>query len=137
MTKDKATLNHARHNEEACKELLKSGEFNDWVITTAYYAAIYYVSHELFPGQYDISGKPSHCQNFHDFYAKFPHPKDSKHSVREDLVRDAMPEIYTSFSTLREMCTTARYKTYKISKQEVELAMECLDEIKLLCDAEV
>ena len=40
---------HAVHNERACDFLLSSGEFNDWVVTTTFYAALHYVRYELFP----------------------------------------------------------------------------------------
>jgi hypothetical protein len=72
--------------------------------------------------------------NFADYYIKLPNPKGSKHSAREDLVNELIPEIYTSFSTLREMSSTARYKNYKITDDEVKLALQCLDEVKGVCD---
>lgn len=133
MAKQQNTLDHAKHNEEVCNTLVKY-KHNDWVVTTAYYSAIYYAGYELFPNQYDIAGRPSQCHNFADYFSKLPQPKDSKHSVREDMVHEFIPEIYTSFSTLREMSSTARYKNYKVSDEEVELALECLAEVKSFCD---
>ncbi len=133
MKKHQPTLDHALHNEELCMFLCKHKKFNDWVITTAYYSAIYFVNYELFPDQFEISDRMTRCQNFAEYYVKLPRPKDSKHSVREDLVHEHLKEIYTSFSTLRELSSTARYKTYKISEREVKLALECLSEVKALC----
>ena len=73
MGKHKPALDHAKHNEEACRELLRTGKFNDWVITTAYYSAIYYVTYELFPAQYEVGGKALNCLNFQDYYFKLSH----------------------------------------------------------------
>lgn len=44
---------HAIHNEEACDFLLSSNKFNDWVITTAFYSALHFVQHEIFPLTHD------------------------------------------------------------------------------------
>lgn len=40
---------HAIHNEAACDFLLSSKRFNDWVVTTAFYSALHFIQHELFP----------------------------------------------------------------------------------------
>ncbi len=129
--KNKAFLDQAKHNKDACFALLENGNFNDWVITTAYYSSIYYVMYLLFPGQYEIHNKITNFNSFEEYYNRLPNPKDSKHSVREDLVKDNIPEIYTDFSTLKEMCNTARYKQYKWTREEVDLAIACLNAI---CD---
>src|SRR4051812_14845940 len=98
-TKHKPTLEHARHNVKACKALQGLKLYNDWVITTAFYASLYYVCYELFPAQYDTGNKVQHCHDFADYYTKLKDPKGDKHSVREDLVNDSLNECYTSFST--------------------------------------
>jgi hypothetical protein len=44
---------HALHNEEACDYLFADEKFNDWVVTTAFYSALHFAHHELFPGNYE------------------------------------------------------------------------------------
>lgn len=133
MRGKKETFEHAKHNEKACRLLIEQGEFNDWVATTAYYAAIYFVCAELFPGNHECSGKQRYCLDFGDYYEKLRTNRSNKHSEREDLVREVLPEIYTDFSTLRELCTTARYNRYQITKEEVEIVIESLEAIVNFC----
>jgi hypothetical protein len=134
LNKDQKCLDHAKHNFDACLHLNANGTFSDWVITTAYYSAIYYVCYTLFPEKYDINGKLIQCQSFHDYYKKLGEDKSDKHSVREDLVLEYLPDIYTEYSTLREMCTTARYHNYKMHPEQVKIAIESLDKIKSFCE---
>lgn len=101
--------------------------------TTAYYAAIYFVCAELFPDNYEFYGKQKYCLDFGNYYQKLGAERSGKHSAREDLVRDKLPEIYVDFSTLREICTTARYNRYKITTEELTLVVESLDSIVQYC----
>jgi hypothetical protein len=133
MRGKKENFEHAKHNEKVCRHLIKQGEFNDWVATTAYYAAIYFVCAELFPDKFEFYGKQKYCLDFGDYYQKLGAARISKHSEREDLVRDRLPEIYVDFSTLREICTTARYNRYKITSEELGLVVESLDSIVQFC----
>jgi hypothetical protein len=125
-------LNHARHNEAACEHLFATGNFNDWVITTAFYAAVYYVHHELFPGQFEINGRVIHASTFDD-YLKNLRGEKKPHSVRIDLVADKLPEIHAEYKTLHDTCWTARYKNYRISDQEVGICKDALKDIRDLC----
>jgi hypothetical protein len=46
-------LTHALHNETVCNYLFADARFSDWVITAAFYSALHFVHHELFPGTFD------------------------------------------------------------------------------------
>lgn len=92
-------LNHAKHNRDVCKYLNKSGSvFGDWVITTAYYSAIYFIIHELFPNQYEINGRPRRYSNFEEYYRDYKLLNKgvvlNQHKARLQLVEDYLPEIY-------------------------------------------
>lgn len=129
-----ADLAHARHNEKACDYLYQSGNFNDWVVTTAFYAAIYYVHHELFPGQYTFGNdeRVIHSSTFDDYFTNLRGSK-KPHSVRIELVQEYMDEIYDDYKTLHDTCWTARYKNYQITDQEVHMCREALGNIRELC----
>ncbi len=45
-----------------------------------------------------------------------------------------IPEVADDFATLNDMCFTARYYNYKTTKEEANLALECLENIKSICD---
>jgi len=49
---DKKRRKHAIHNEQVCDYLLASNEFHDWVVTTAFYAALHFVQSDIFPLTY-------------------------------------------------------------------------------------
>src|ERR1035438_1655790 len=100
-------LEHALHNEKLSNELFSGGEFYDWVVTTCYYSAIYFVINELFPNQYDIGGKPFQCHSFDDYCFKKSRSnvssnRNSKHDIREELVKEYLPDIRVAFHTLRD-----------------------------------
>ncbi len=129
------TLKHAKHNEKACKHLNSNGEFKDWIITTAFYSAIHYVDHSLFPNQYEdpSTKKIKHFKSL-DFYFTHTDRTKPKHEIRHDLVDEHLPEISDQFQTLKENCSNARYVDYRFDKDVSDLCVTCLDDIKEICD---
>ncbi len=131
-------LNHAKHNKDVCEFLHESNpEFGDWVITTAYYSAIYYVSHHLFPNQYEINGKVRRYDNFEEYYREFKRYSNgvelNPHKIRLQLVEEYIPEIYVEYKTLKDECWTSRYVNYVFNTLEVETCKDCLREIEEIC----
>ena len=54
-------LEHAEHNEKAYRYLCQEPEFSDWIITTAFYSAIHYIRHRMFPFEDQLkNGKKIH-----------------------------------------------------------------------------
>lgn len=125
-------LEHAKHNQEACDFLHESGRFNDWVVTTAFYAALYYVNNELFPAQYDVGGKPILYRNF-DEYLNHVSGVKKPHNVRLALVAEYLPDIYAEYKTLHDQCWTSRYKCYSIQPEIAVLCRQCMQTIKEVC----
>lgn len=129
-------LPHAKHNEEACKHLKDNGKFNDWVITTAFYSAIHYIEHELFPNQY-ADPQDGRVKQFNDFEAYYLRREDrlaNKHKVRQQLVEEYIPEISDEYQTLKENCWNARYVNYKFDEKVSTLCYNCLVGIKDVCN---
>lgn len=52
MAKSKERFQHGEHNEEVCDLLALNQKFSDWTITTAFYAALHFVSYKIFPFSY-------------------------------------------------------------------------------------
>lgn len=135
--KEKRLIEHARHNYNACLLQNKTKGYNDWVITMAFYSAMYYVYYNIFPDNIIIHGKRVYCVNFHFYYNKLLsglRQRTNKHSATEDLVNELIPAVYDDFSTLVEMCKNARYFNYEMSDEHAKLALECLERIKAHCD---
>ena len=124
-------VEHAEHNEDACKYLLDSGKYNDWVITTAFYSALHYVYYELFPMEY----RNNSYSNFNSYYDSLfdylnVNSRPSKHHVTIELVNLRLPNCNRFFRWLHNECFNARYKNYQISCEKANIAMKYLSNIK-------
>lgn len=120
---------HAEHNESACDFLLKSGKYPDWVITTAFYSALHFVQHEIFPLKED--GKD--YLNFDIYYYKLSRTSKkfkSKHYITKELVSIYIPSINGYYRWLFDNCMNSRYKSYNVSKDEAERARDFLSKLK-------
>jgi len=120
---------HAVHNERACDFLLSSGEFNDWVVTTTFYAALHYVRYELFP----LERNNVIYNNFEKYFSNIS-KKENMQSQHKALIRLVETELYSCaafYRYLYDQCRTARYVNYSISNDITLKAMESLKNIKL------
>jgi len=119
---------HALHNEELCDFLLNNGKYNDWVITTAFYSALNFVKHEMFPLNLPGIGK---YEDFESYYKKHGHNQD-KHDSLKDLVSRNM-QCGGAYRWLLDNCKTARYNDYKISADNAKKARSLLEAVKSHC----
>jgi hypothetical protein len=131
-------LDHAKHNQRACEFLRADGRYLDWVVTTAFYSAIHYVDHLLFPGTFDDpeTGRPKNFDSFDKIYRayRFSSGELDKHSYRSFLVDEHCSEFCVDFKTLRDMCGTARYKDYQVETEIADLCVACLENIREQCE---
>lgn len=118
---------HALHNEEVCNLLLDNGQYSDWVVTTAYYSAIYYIDYEIFPVR--IGQEPEFAT-----FNQYVHRKSGKpHVLRLELVKDKLPKCHGCLKWLYETCDGARYNNYKVDPDVAKEAKRRLDHIKSEC----
>lgn len=120
---------HAIHNEEACDFLLTSNKFNDWVVTTAFYSALHYVQHEIFPIEED--GETYGDLNI--YYAKVLKKKKkgiTKHFATIQLVKSKSPNCLSYYRWLYDACMSARYTNYNVSSKKAKQANEYLKKLK-------
>lgn len=124
---------HAEHNEALCRHLVRHGQFNDWVVTTAFYSAMHYVYHQLFPLKI---GKDNYT-DFNDFYHREGLTRygraASKHNVTVKLVFEFLKAAGPAYRGLHDMCFHARYKNYQISDAEAKAALQRLEIVKAAC----
>ncbi|MDR2145601.1 MAG: hypothetical protein LBE91_03965 [Tannerella sp.] len=124
MSKD-----HAIHNENTCDYLLQSGQFNDWVVTTAFYSALHYVCNEIFP----LEQNGLIYNNFEIYYRiifKSNASKKSKHDVIISLVSLYLPMCKRAYMSLFDWCMASRYTNYIVSSQVASNARKDLEHIK-------
>lgn len=120
----------ADRNAELSEHLSIKGNYDDWVITTAFYAAIHYIDHKLFP----VKDEHRNVTYTDIIHAKTILKKqESPHATRKTLVGMYMIEIIPAFNFLYDACMFSRYKSYKVKKWQVEKAKRSLEKIKNFC----
>lgn len=125
-------LQHAEHNEKLCKHLMHINSFPDWVVTTAFYSALHFIEHKLFPlGVGDKS-----YSTFNQYYLSEVQNTDnekSKHEAKIDLVHNHLNAAHPHYRQLFDLCMTARYRNYKVDPLEAKMAQQRLEIIKTYC----
>lgn len=118
---------HGERNKSLCYDLLSGKKYYDWVITTAFYSAIHFVEDIILPCKINnISCKSIH--QVRDAY-KFK----GRHSTREHIVYQFLPEIGPQYKWLDDKSRYSRYTTYKVTLAEAEKAKQYLEEIYQHC----
>lgn len=134
--------NHAIHNEEVCRYIAEREEFGDWVITTAFYAALHWMNYKLFPFSFtDHDTEESVHFRSLDQYRSYAFdnrkPIESKHHTLLRLARTFCPsEIASEYRRLFDMCMTARYRNYRTAPQIIHVVQSSLKTIHNYCDKE-
>ena len=122
-------LSHAEHNEALCNLILKDGNFNDWAITTAFYAALHFAQHKIFP--FKQGRKVFKDLNHYYFQHLVKSGKRiSKHQTMIGLVRSSLPKSYSSYRWLLDASQTARYNDYRVSKEKAFKSWERMQLVK-------
>ena len=117
---------HALHNEKVCNTLHSAGECNDWIVTTAFYAALHFTASRLFPFR-DAKGK---YDSINQYFNANKEKCLSKHDAQVQLVHEKMPGIGDAYEHLYETSQNARYVDYQIEEIGAKLAREYLKKIK-------
>jgi len=122
---------HGAHNEAACDALHAAKDFPDWVITTAFYAAMHYVYENVFPLE---EGDATHA-SFEAWYSAThgttaPGHRPTKHEATVDLVKKELPAVASHYRMLKDACHNARYRNYKVKPHEAAIARQQLASIK-------
>ena len=137
MAKNDYYLKHAQHNEKVCQHLSLNQEFTDWVITTAFYSALHYISYKVFPFTIPSSnGEPSITVNSIDQYYNTPSGSSknlSKHQLLAKLADLHCSPICEDYRWLLDMSMNARYSNYQHMVQVSQRAMSLLTKIKKHC----
>jgi hypothetical protein len=129
MKKEKR-LQHALHNERVCSLIYNTKDFSDWVITTAYYASLHFVSYSIFPMKEKTENGNKFDINSLDEYCNIKAADRGKHNVLCNLVRNKLPKIASEFRWLKDLCLSARYENYQQTERNAQKAFELLTMIK-------
>lgn len=127
--------NHALRNEQACHYLHESGEFPDWVITTAFYSALQFIKYKVFPLKMEDGNTFNNLDEYRNYIAKnYDSYGTSSHSILRKLLNNKFKNIAAPYNELYDACQNARYIEYDVSSEEVKLALKNLAEIKKFCN---
>jgi hypothetical protein len=127
-------LYHAKHNEQVCNYLNKKPEFSDWIITTAFYAALHYVRHKIIPYvNVDLSGNHKIFNDFESLFENFRKEYEGRHGFQKRFVEENMRIIRFEYQRLHELCQNARYYNYQYNRDDSEKARKYLKIIKDYC----
>ena len=126
-------LAQALHNEQACLFIDTNGSFNDWVVTTAFYAAIHFVKYKIFPLTIH-EGKIEIIDSFEQYFGKYYNPHDSKHAAILKLVKVECIHISLEYRELKDICWGTRYTDYRVDPDIARRAKEILGVIKTYCN---
>jgi hypothetical protein len=117
-------------NAALCEHLAGNGNYDDWVVTTAFYASIHYIDHKMFPIK-DNNGEILYNDILHA-KAKLRR-QEPPHATRKRLVSMYLDTVSSAYNFLYDACMFARYKSYKVKPWRVAKAKRSLDEIKKYC----
>jgi hypothetical protein len=123
------SIEQGEHNEALCEELAKSGKWNDWVITTAFYSALHFVENKIFP----LKIKDTTYNSFDLYYPSRTDNSRGQHEARLRLVKERLNMAYSSYRFLYNNSRTARYNNYKVSPEMASMAKLKLAVVKSLC----
>ncbi len=134
MTYRDKRLAHALHNEKVCNQLSNIGGCGDWVITTAFYSALHFVTSKIFPLQYpDFENENQIYNTFEAFFDKGI-IKKSKHDVLHILVKKKCGEIAPEYRMLLDICKNSRYFEYEQCSDMVSVSKKSFKKIKDHCN---
>jgi hypothetical protein len=128
--RQKKKKDHALRNFDLCIQLFDEGKYKDWVITTAFYSAVQFIEHAIFP----LVLKKVEYSDFDEYYeANSNNGSPNKHNIRKRLVSEQLPTIRTQYRDLLDECHTARYYNYEVSPDRAIEAKKNIQFIKLEC----
>jgi hypothetical protein len=126
------SLGHALHNEEVCKHLNRTPKYLDWVITTAYYSALHFATHKLFPFELEVNGKKETIKSLDD-YCSITRDSTRKHNKLAKLIEERHEDIADVYCQMRDISWTARYQDYAYDRDISSLAVKRLSAVKEYC----
>jgi hypothetical protein len=123
------SVEQGAHNEALCEKLSLEGEWYDWIVTIAFYAALHYVEYRIFP----LTIKDITYEKFDNYYPSRTDNTKSQHEARLKLVKERLNMGYPAYRFLYDSSRNARYNNYKVSHELAKTAMLKLAVVKSLC----
>lgn len=134
MVKSKERFQHGEHNEEVCDLLALNQKFADWTITTAFYAALHFVSFKIFPFTHKADKNTSiKIENLEQWQQHKSYSPTSRHELLKDLVAKYCADISPEYEWLLGLSMTARYHKFQHDILVANKAVRLMKQIKKYC----
>ncbi len=135
MATSRESFDQGIHNEETCNYLVLGQKFPDWTITTAFYAALHFVTSKVFPFDHPVTGQPARKFNDIETWQKFKNYGSAKmHELLKDLVAKYCEPVSCQYEWLLSTSWNARYHSHQHQTEIVKLAVSYMQVIKNHCD---
>lgn len=120
---------HGQHNRDVCDKLIAIKGCNDWVITTAFYASLHLLEHEIFP----LPEGQKVYADFSSYWASVRRDQRrlrmSKHQLKINLAHQ-YTKVGGIYESLHDKCMDARYKDYRVDGPAAKAARKDLKDIE-------
>lgn len=134
MSASSESFAHGEHNEKACDLLSVNQGFPDWVITTAFYASLHFVTSKIFPFTYTVNTGTSLQFNDIAAWQKFKnYGSNKRHELIKDLVGVHCGKIASEYEWLLNSSWNARYHSHAHPPEIVNRARTYMSRIKSHC----
>jgi len=132
MKKDPKHLNIAQHNEQTSKFLFSGAkkQYNDWVVTTAFYSAMHYLYYYFLPKK----EKEKWIKTFDGLYSEYKFSNETRHEFTKRWVTiNSEKSISAYYKSLYDDCKSARYNGYICDNIAAKNSLKKLKDIKKYC----
>ncbi len=133
-TKSKERFEHGEHNEKVCDLIAANGGFPDWSITTAFYAALHFVTFKIFPFKQKAGEVTMEFETIGQWQDFKRYTSVKRHELLKDLVAIHLPAIHPDYDWLLSMSMTARYHHYQHEPLIADKAVRLMKTIKKACE---
>jgi hypothetical protein len=126
---------HGEHNEEVCNLLNTEKKYRDWIITTAFYASLHFVSGKIFPFVHTINGSNSiEIKSIEEWQRFKNYTSNKRHDLLAELVSRFCTEISEKYDWLLSTAKTSRYHQFQYKDVQIsDLAVSYMNAIKKSC----
>jgi hypothetical protein len=133
MATSRERFAHGEHNEKACDLLALNQGFPDWVITTAFYASLHFVTSKIFPFDYTAKDKKITFSDIEAWQKFKSYTSNKRHELIKDLAGTHCSNIASEYEWLLSTSWNARYHNHSHPPEIVNRAMDYMRKIKKHC----
>lgn len=134
MQKRKEVFEHGVHNEDVCDLLNIEKKYQDWIITTAFYASLHFVSYKIFPFKNPIKDSADILISTIEEWQSFKsYTSNKRHDLLAELVSKYCSDISEKYDWLLSTAKTSRYHQFKFDIIISNRAVDYMKAIKKSC----